>query len=358
MLASASATTPGAGSPSQGTVQSVGTNTQYLLGPAPSAQDVQQGLRMIAESGVHNIREDFRWSELQPAEGVWDWSRYDELMADASLYSIVVLPILCYSATWDSSDPSAKHNIHYPPENETYYADYVAAVVNRYGPAGSFWRLHPSLVPDPVRQVEIWNEPDNAEFWEPEPNPAAYAHLVQVAAEAIVQSREVVSVLADGDYFGALADGDLVPWLSSLLSSAPDIAHYIAGLSVHLYPDNPARSPLDHTGKSVYTFDRIADIQAVEAQYDLNLPIVVTEFGWTTRGPWAVPLQLQTQYTIEALALARSQWLGIVTAMYIYSWDENVGSTSDANAGYGLRLANGQPGPTWVAITNFVRPVH
>ena len=42
---------------------------------------------------------------------------------------------------------------------------------------GAFWRAHPELTPQPVTAIEIWNEPDNREFWAPAPDAAAYAGL-------------------------------------------------------------------------------------------------------------------------------------------------------------------------------------
>ena len=73
---------------------------------------------------------------------------------------------LDYSAPWAQSIPGRDHS---SPSSVSGYAAYAAALAGRYGPGGSFWNAHPSCRPQPVGVYEIWNEPDNAAFWAPEP---------------------------------------------------------------------------------------------------------------------------------------------------------------------------------------------
>ena len=70
------------------------------------------------------------------------------------------------------------------PADPSAYAAYVAAVVGRYGPHGSFWDQHPSLADYAIQTYELWNEPyydngDNGDY-----DPGAYARLVKAAAIA------------------------------------------------------------------------------------------------------------------------------------------------------------------------------
>lgn len=65
------------------------------------------------------------------------------------------------------------------------FASFAAALAERYGPGGAFWRARPDLAADPVDTYEIWNEPDVGMFWAPASDPARYADLYLRARDAI-----------------------------------------------------------------------------------------------------------------------------------------------------------------------------
>ena len=62
---------------------------------------------------------------------------------------------------------------------------FLAAAVDRYGPNGSFWALHPELPRLPIRAWQIWNEQNSPTFFRPRPNVRAYAELLAAAHDAI-----------------------------------------------------------------------------------------------------------------------------------------------------------------------------
>ena len=43
---------------------------------------------------------------------------------------------------------------------------YLAALVERYGPDGTFWTDHPELPKHPLREWQIWNEPHLPAYWD------------------------------------------------------------------------------------------------------------------------------------------------------------------------------------------------
>jgi hypothetical protein len=56
----------------------------------------------------------------------------------------------------------------YQPRNPQLFTDFMTALVKRYGPSGSFWRL--ARVPRfPTREWQIWNEEAFNVFWASQP---------------------------------------------------------------------------------------------------------------------------------------------------------------------------------------------
>jgi hypothetical protein len=60
---------------------------------------------------------------------------------------------------------------------------FLLALVRRYGSRGSFWVGRAQRLP--VHIWQVWNEPNFSVFWQPLPDPAAYAKLLAASAPAI-----------------------------------------------------------------------------------------------------------------------------------------------------------------------------
>src|SRR5205807_8886011 len=138
-------------------------------------------------------------------------------------------PIIDYSTAWAQSLPGQDHS---PPTSDADYAAYAAAVSARYGPGGSFWRAHPGLPALPVRQLEIWNEPDNGSFWRPGPDAARYALLYAAARDAIhavdPSGRVLVGGLSQAPTF-----------LPAMLVADPTLRTGIDAVAIHPYGATP-----------------------------------------------------------------------------------------------------------------------
>ena len=62
----------------------------------------------------------------------------------------------------------------FAPDPDKYYT-FVRTLVGRYKNVIHYW--------------EVWNEPDNAMFWKPAPDPAAYAIILKTAYRAVKGRR-------------------------------------------------------------------------------------------------------------------------------------------------------------------------
>ena len=148
---------------------------------APADRD--RALVEAAAAGGSWVRIDVKWSDVQAnGSNAHDWARYDALIGAARARGLDVLGTLAYSPDW--ARPAGTTN-KFGPDNASRrdaFARFAAAAATRYR--------------DSVRAWEIWNEPNNTMFWEPLPNPASYAALLQHTYGAIKNASPSATVVA------------------------------------------------------------------------------------------------------------------------------------------------------------------
>jgi polysaccharide biosynthesis protein PslG len=146
--------------------------------------DAAAETRLMARSGIEAVRVPIYWRVAQPdaAGEPIDFGPSDSTVALAAARRFSILPVILQSPRWAAKDPSLLWS---PPADPKAYARFAAALVGRYGPAGSFWDEHPELPRIPVRAWQIWNEPGQEYFWAPKPAPKDYVALLRAARAAI-----------------------------------------------------------------------------------------------------------------------------------------------------------------------------
>jgi arabinogalactan endo-1,4-beta-galactosidase len=83
------------------------------------------------------------------------------------------------------------------PKRNRPYANFLTALVQRYGPRGSFWTGQSPKVP--VRFWQIWNEPNiRPAFWPPGPFAVRYVALLKAAHNAVKQADPHAKVVLAG----------------------------------------------------------------------------------------------------------------------------------------------------------------
>ena len=131
---------------------------------AALAQSDEEGLThaldLIADAGFVWLRHTFPWAQIEPEEGVYDWAAWDRLVDEATARGLRLIVVLDRAPGWAGTPP--------PPAS---FAAFAGAVAARYG--------------NRVDHYQVWHNPNLADGWGAEPNPAAYAQLLQGAATAI-----------------------------------------------------------------------------------------------------------------------------------------------------------------------------
>ena len=125
-------------------------------------QDFQWDL--MASSGVESVRADFSWPAMQkgPGEPI-DFSGTDALVKRAVMRNIELLPVITEAPRWARAYPN---RVKSPPKDNADYTQFLAALVDRYGPKGSFWADDPAVPRRPLREWQIWNEPHLQWYWD------------------------------------------------------------------------------------------------------------------------------------------------------------------------------------------------
>lgn len=275
------------------------------------------------ELGAGWIRVDLSWADVQPASADrHEWDRFDRIVDAARSRGLQVLPILTYTPPWARVPGCFDEKC--APSNPEDFARFAGEAVSRYSGI-SVW--------------EIWNEENYANFWHPQPNADAYAHLLNATVASIRTANPTTRVL-----IGGLANVD-----SSQGGIRP--ADFLADLA-----RVGAVANVDGVGIHYPSPDTLSSVRAVLANAGVpGLPIWITEEGAPTGGEDidAVTESEQAEKVTHALTgTAREPDI----AALIWYTDKDFGSDpNDSESHYGLRRADGSKKPAYNAFQQGVR---
>lgn len=319
-----------------------GVNPGDLFKLPQSQWDAHLGA--MAADGIQVVRMGAWWSDIEPAPMVggqhkYAWGDVDERVAAMAQHGLRWEPLLCFSPTWDSTvlgDYTAA------PASSQHFADFAAALAQRYGNGGSFWREHPELPAMPVTAYELWNEQNAPVFWHPGENAAEqYADLYAAARSSIHQVDGGARVVVGG--LAATTD-HVVPadqFIERMFAHRPDLRGNVDAVGFHPY----ARDP-----NGVYA--KLADFRrALDATAGPGVPIEVTEIGWTTSN--TSEQQRAAYLGTIASTLPRSD-CGIERLM-AYAWIGPELASADREQWFGIRNHDASPRPSSTAYANAIK---
>ncbi len=304
--------------------------------------------QVVSRSGTKWLREDFRWAMIEPQPGVFSFNYYDHFMTQAALNGERVLALLYDTPSWAGPSETAI------PADPSRYAAFVAAVIDRYGPHGTFWSQHPRLAGSGsvVRTVEIWNEPFFSNGNDGYYNPARYARLVRAAGIAAHAADPSVKVLMAAEMESARnASGNWVWWVNALYQAVPRLNNYFDGVAMHDYgTDTSTLNPMIY-GQPYSNYDHMLRIKNLRQQFidhgAAGKPFWITEAGWSTCTHPSIDCVTQDEQAANLSTLfndIRTEWSNWVQAVFIYSYSDGADPTS-VQGGYGLTNLDGTPKP-------------
>jgi hypothetical protein len=330
-------------------------------GAVPQSSLSVEQYQRVHQGGVDTIRLPINWAAVQPAEGAaCDWTATDSQVSEAARTGIDVLPFLAGVPVWAETLMPVGGGVlvpaHLPVKGKARagWLAFCTAVVARYGSNGSFWAEHPDVPFRPLRNWQIWNEP-NFKFFVHKPNPTEYAQMVKISAGAIKSTDPKAKIILAGLFAwpkgGRTKSGNhnwfAAPFLEGLYK-VPGIATKFDGVALHPY-----------STKYQLLTPQIEEVREVlKKRHDAGTGIWITELGWSSEpktpgNSFAKGMNGQAQQLRGAFSLLKkNQRKWRIQRVYWFSIDDYGAACNFCN-GSGLFGAGFQPKMSWFEYVKF-----
>ena len=337
--------------------ETYGVNGHVLraLSAAGESALLERHLDEVEAGNLAFIRANVDWGQLEPRAPVGGVHAFDFAGADRWVSALAAhgirwqaIGIGASTPSWAVSPSAAAAGCggRAPPADPALVAEMMGAVAERYGRDGSFWEEHPELEALPVRDYEVWNEPNHGAFWCPAPDPARFADLFIAAAEAVRAVDPDANLITGGlapfhDTVaaspGVAAKMDAAEFLTGMVEARPEMRQAASAIGVHTYGDPEGIT---------------SDLEWYRATLDgLGLgatPISLNEIGWPTSGTAAQAVAEGDRATyIAQLARTLVRSNCAVTAFAPHTWVTEEANPTDHEQWFGIaEPATGDPYPT------------
>jgi hypothetical protein len=326
----------------------VGMTSGDVFFGSKSYRTKQLGTMRRAQVGL--LRQTFDWSAIERRRGVYDFSVYDRYVEATARRGIKLLAVLSHAPRFHER-PARGRGIA-PPRTNAAMARFARALVERYGPGGTFWGDDLAAYSDyGIRSWQIWNEPSLPVYWRPRPNARQYGAMLRTVGAAIHREDPRAEVVSAG-----------LP--NSALRGAVPLTRFLSGMY-----SSAGASSFDTLAVNAYVTDSVqlrgllrAARKVMNARGDRRARIWITELGWADRGPrhrFVVGARGQAALIGESFrTLRRVRGAFRVRGVVWYQWrDQRRPRGGSDEWGYhtGLLTASGRRKPAFRAFTRYAR---
>jgi hypothetical protein len=214
-----------------------------------SRAELERDLALLADTGIDVLRVSIGWDEVEPDNDRFDFRFWDEAVALAERRRVRLIPYVAYAPGWAVDGPPADR-WRRPPRDARDFADVMERLARRYR-----GRIH---------SWELWNEPDNADYWRG--SVAQYAALVRAGAAAVKRGDPAAQVVS-----GGLAGK--VEFLRALFAE-PGVASAVQVVNVHAYYETWNPEPIERLDEYLR--------EVADAVAPARPPIWLAEVGYST----------------------------------------------------------------------------
>jgi O-antigen ligase len=317
---------------------------------------------------LRTVRQEFRWAEIEPRRGQFDWSVSDRIFSATAKHGLSVLPVLWTTPDWARA-PSASAEFPAtdtaPPADVADFARFAGAFAARYGEQRGQGAEEQGSTPSAqILGYQIWDEPNLSAAWgNGLVNPTRYLQMLRAAREAIhavnPSARIVLAGLAPTV---EQSNVNLAPqtYLLRLYQLGGHEAFDIAAAKAYGFDFPPDDRRVD---AGVLNFSHpILMREVMQAHDDGHKAIWLTPFGWNALPPdwqgepsiWGkTSEQQQADYTLRAVQRAADEWPW-AGAMFIDGLQPRPRAEAperDGRWGFALLDQAGQPRPVMEAFT-------
>ena len=279
------------------------------------------------------------WDGIETEPGVYDWRMLDEIVATAARDGVTLLPYVCYTPEW--AGEGGEDTWREPPRNLERFGSFMHALASRYRGKITSW--------------ELWNEPDNRDYWRG--TPKQFAVMFQSGARAVRRADPQAVVV-----LGGLTQ----PPRSAFFKSGilrHELHRWFDVLNFHAYFETWDSSPAEELPARAIAYDNaLARTRTRQQTPDIWL----AEFGYSSLPPRGrrVSEWVQANAThahtpeFQAVMLLRQHFLALASErLSLTAWfrirdlpagDDVIGDSN--NRHFGLIDVAGAPKPAFAAM--------
>jgi hypothetical protein len=276
-------------------------------------------LALDERAGSKWLRVDINWDLIQDGgPNSYNWGPIDAVVQGAEARGMSVLGTILYSPDW--ARPANTSSTYAP--NPALFASFAAAAARHYSALG-------------VNAFEIWNEPNNEQFWTPKPNVGAYTALLTQSYDAITSVDPSATVVTAG-LSPAPNDGtNIAPatFLQGIYSHGGKGHFDAVGMHPYCNPDMPGDPDAWSAWYQMYgTPTSLRSVMVDNG--DGAKKIWGTEFGAPTSGESGVSQAFQAQTVTRAYQLwSTYSWAG---PLFFYEGRDDGNNAGDRYDNYGF----------------------
>jgi polysaccharide biosynthesis protein PslG len=195
-----------------------------------SIEEVRRDLALLRQTGVRVLRVSFGWDGIEPERGRFDFSFWDAFVAETTAAGVRIIPYVAYTPSWAATDGGATDYWRRPPRDLGAFRELMQVLATRYRGR--------------IRSWEIWNEPDNPDFWRG--SVADYAALLTAGAGAVRSADPQAKVV-----FGGIAGH---PQFAAEVLASPPVGPLVDVVNAHAYFETWNGAPLESLPSYVASF--------------------------------------------------------------------------------------------------------
>ena len=255
-------------------------------------------------------RNSLLWHQVEPQQGVRDWSRVDAVVNELTRANIEPLFVIYGSPSWANGVSTSVDSYYsYVPADPAAFNTWVERYKNF---AAELARRYKGR----VKKYELWNEENEHFFWRPRPNADQYATWYR-AIYSTMKQIDPDAELALGGMAGLRASGSTDYNGNTFLKEM-----YLRGL----FPDVVAVHPYALQSQAPETTlqweNNFTDIQLIRDTMVANgqegKPMWATEWGWDTN---QLDENTQADYVLRSLKMIAERYPFVTVATYFLDYD-------------------------------------
>lgn len=299
-----------------------------------SVEVVRKDMELLRAAGVRVLRVSIGWDGLEVEKDRYDWAFWDAFVDLAVRQNGVrLIPYVAYTPRWNATGGPADY-WKSPPRDLAELEEVMSLLAARYRDTISSW--------------EIWNEPDNRDYWLG--SAADYARLLEAGARGVRRGNPAAAVVS-----GGIAGG--TQFLDEVM--AAPAGRMVDVVNAHAYPETWSPHPIEALPEYVREIGRAAE------RHGRRRVVWIAEVGYSDyrRGPAVVSEWVGAKFGYEhtaefqAVALLRTVGVLLATDVSLIAWyevkdppaaDAMIGD--DNNRHLGVAFADHRPKPALAAL--------